>query len=254
MTKTDRASGEDIAAMAARQARPIWWRDAEGAKTCGATCFFLRSPSRPIGVTAAHVVRSFEAAKAGKAPPVCRIGLAPFDLEGALIDIDDGLDVATFAISESALAASGIVPFDAPSRLQAVEPGAVVQLIGYPESSRMIEPSDHSAGFRPWSALASVEDVTERQIIVAYDPRKAFPALGEPPLGYEMSGCSGGPAIVCADRGGAQCRRPVGLITRGPRLGERDVAELGVVRLARIDRIGPDGRIRRASETGRARW
>src|SRR6516165_6786422 len=94
---------EEIAAAGLRYARPICWHD--NAKTfpkaiVGASCFVLRFATGLVGVTAAHVVREFQKAKGTTPSLVCQLHLMSLDLNGALIDIDDGLDIATFAISE----------------------------------------------------------------------------------------------------------------------------------------------------------
>ena len=63
-------------------------------------------------VTAAHVVRQFQRAKAETASLVCQLHVMPFDLESAIIDINETLDIATFAISEPDLRASRSEAFD----------------------------------------------------------------------------------------------------------------------------------------------
>jgi hypothetical protein len=66
----------------------------------GASCFVLRFATGLVGVTAAHVIREYQKAKAATPSLVCQLHLMPFDLDGALVDINDDLDIATFAISE----------------------------------------------------------------------------------------------------------------------------------------------------------
>jgi hypothetical protein len=135
----------------------------------GASCFFLRFQTRHVGVTAAHVVRHFERAKAGTPSLVCQLHVMPFDLERALIDIDDDLDIATFAISEHDLKTSLSDPFDVSSEWPSdgvVKHNAAIQLVGYPANLRIIDPSDRSALFLAWGALAFVEDFTQDEIFL----------------------------------------------------------------------------------------
>jgi hypothetical protein len=126
-----------------------------------ASCFVLRFADRLVGVTAAHVVREFQKAKATTPSIVCQLHLMPFDLEAALINIDDGLDVATFAISERQLKTTLTDAFDVSSRWPldgVVTRDASIQLIGYPEENiRVIDSVERSAVFNAWGALDFIE-------------------------------------------------------------------------------------------------
>ncbi len=199
-------------------------------------------------MTAAHVVRHFQRAKAKTASLVCQLHVMPFDLERALIDINDVLDIATFAISERDLKTSISEAFDVTTEWPAedvVKPRAPIQLIGYPENIRIIDPSDRSAVFQAYGAFSVVEDFTEREIVVVYDPKKGIGAPTLPPLGYNMSGCSGGPAIIHETRNGLHRWHPVGLVIGGPKQGDGAAAEFDIIRIRRIDCIDPnDGHIR----------
>ena len=194
--------------MGLRWARPICWHDKDEPfpkVVIGASCFFLRLASRHIGVTAAHVIRQFEHAKSETPSLVCQLHVMPFDLEAALIDINDELDIATFAISDRDLNRSLSAFFDVSSRWPpdgVIERGATIQLVGYPQNIRIIDPSDRSAVFQAWGALTFVEDFTPDEIVLVYDPQNAMGAPLKPPIGYNMSGCSGGPAIIHTGRGG----------------------------------------------------
>jgi hypothetical protein len=177
----------------------------------------------------------------------------PFNLEGSLIDIDDEIDVATFSISEQELKATSSEPFDVSSSWppkDVVKKGAAIQLVGYPENIRIIDPADRSAVFQAWGALDYVEDFTDAEILVVYDPKTVIGVPRLPPLGYNMSGCSGGPAIIHETRGGLHVWHPVGLIISGPKRDEGGAAEFDMIRVRRIDCIGPTGLIRRAADTG----
>jgi len=128
---------------------------------------------------------------------------------------------------------------------------ASIQLIGYPENIRIIDSAERSVVFNAWGALDFIEDFNEREIILTYDPEKVVSAPTKPPLGYNMSGCSGGPAIVHEIRSsGFHIWHPVGLIVGGPKCGERDAAEFDIIRTRWIDCIQPDGHIERDPDTG----
>jgi len=116
--------------------------------------------------------------------------------------------------------------------------------------------ADRSAEFRAWGALAAVEWVTPDEILITYDPTIARPAawgLFMPPLGFNMSGCGGGPVLVHGTRNGLHRWFPVGLIAEGPREQHKQgvAAEFDMIRVRWIHKILPDGRIKpRLEETG----
>jgi len=248
---------QEINAAGLRYARPICWHDNAKAfpkEIIGASCFILRFADRLVGVTAAHVVREFQKAKAATPSLVCQLHRMPFDLEAALIDIDDTLDIATFGISERELKTTLTDAFDVSARWPlegVVERDASIQLIGYPENIRVINSFERSAVFNAWGAFDFIDDFNEREIILTYDPEKVLPSPTKPPLGYNMSGCSGGPAIVHEIRpSGLHLWHPVGIIVGGPKFGEGDAAAFDIIRVRRIDCIQPDGRIEGTSDTG----
>lgn len=171
----------------------------------------------------------------------------PFDLETALIDINYSLDIAIVTISERDLKTSLSEPFDVSSRWPedgVVKQGAAIQLVGYPENIRIIDPSDRSVVFQAWGALGLVEDFTDREIFLTYDPQKVIGAPTLPPLAYNMSGCSGGPAIVHETRNGLHRWYPVGLIAGGPKVGKGAASEFDIIRVRRIECVADDGSIR----------
>ena len=50
-----------------------------------------------------------------------------------------------------------------------------------------------------WGGHGIAEDVTDRDIVTIYEPATALEpnwAVKKPPLGFNMSGCSGGPALA----------------------------------------------------------
>lgn len=239
-----------------RHARPICWHDKNKAfpkVVTGASCFFLRFADGCIGITAAHVVRGFQKARAATSSLVCQLHVMPFDLTAALVDIDDDIDIATFAISDHDLKTTQSDPFDVSwswPLTEVVRRHAPIQVVGYPENVRMIDPTDRSAVFQAWGALDFVEDFTKNEIIVVYDPKKVIGSPTLPPLGYNMSGCSGGPAIIHGTRAGLHRWYPVGLVIAGTKTSEGASSEFDMIRIRRIDCVEPTGRIRRPGDVG----
>jgi hypothetical protein len=256
MTEEDaKALREQIADAALRWCRSLCWHDANESlrtkKVTGASCFFLRFRTRYVGVTAAHVIRQFQAAKAETPSMVCQLQVMPFDLGNATIDVNDDLDIATFEVSARNLRTVGANAFDVSAQWPpdvTIERGASIQLIGFPEEIRMINPADRSAIFQAYGALAVVEDCNDRDIITVYDPNQVIAAPTKPALGFNMSGCSGGPGVIHETRNGIHRWAPVGLIVGGPRgQAEGEAAQFDIIRIRRIDCIDEDGRIRMAS-------
>src|ERR1700736_6499546 len=66
----------------------------------GGTCFIIRFVKHLVGVTAAHVVREFRDSSAQNRGVICQLHGVPFDLNSAVIDIDEDMDIATFAVSD----------------------------------------------------------------------------------------------------------------------------------------------------------
>ena len=119
-------------------------------------------------------------------------------------------------------------------------------MCGFPEEMRTTT-AERTAEFAAWGALPTVEDVTEREIIVTYDPARDQPtrwAPALPPLGLNLSGCSGGPVLLHEVKNGLHRWFPVGLVVRGPKnQGTGASKAFDMIRLRRIHVIQPDGRI-----------
>jgi hypothetical protein len=118
--------------------------------------------------------------------------------------------------------------------------------------------ADRSAEFQAWGALAAVECVSRYEILITYDPAVVQPAAWAPslpPLGFNLSGCSGGPVLVHGTRNGLHRWFAVGLIAEGPREQAKQgtASEFDMIRLRRIDIIQPDGTIKEGMQ-GTGGW
>jgi hypothetical protein len=243
---------DQISQIGLRWGRPIWWYDwqrpFEELKITGASCFVLRFKDRCVGVTAAHVVRELLSARRGTASLDCRITLTPLNLLNAVIDWNEQLDIATFSISDEQVEASEVQPLDVSAQWPPpdglIEKQMPLQLVGFPQCLRIIDYAHRSVTCQAYGALTLVEDYSEREIITVYDPAQC---TGKPhllPLGFNMSGCSGGPAVIHQTRNGVHRWYPVGLILRGPLgQGEGDAANSDIIHIGRIDCIDENGRI-----------
>jgi hypothetical protein len=247
---------KQITEAALRWCQSIWWynwqQPFEKLKITGASCFVLKFKTRYIGVTAAHVVKELLEARRYTASLDCRLQLIPFNLLYAVIDMNDDLDIATFSISEQKVQDAGIQAFDVsvewppPDRL--IIRQMPIQLIGFPECLRIIDYASSSVICQAYQALTLVEDCNDRDIIAIYDPMQSRGTPTLLPLGFNMSGCSGGPAVIHETRNRIHRWHPVGLIVGGPRgQGEGGSAQSDIIRIRRIDCIDQEGHIRAAS-------
>jgi hypothetical protein len=251
-TPEDRTMFDEVATLTLRVARPLVWHDRTQGwpkSLDGATCFFLRFEQGVVGVTAHHVVRAYEAAIAANQNIICQLRTSPaFDLMAAIIDRDVVRDIATFRVSEDILRQTEAVALDCRGDWPPPTPDSLraLSICGFPEEMRTTT-ADRTAEFAAWGALAAVESITEREILVTYDPARDQPArwaAALPPVGLNLSGCSGGPVLMHGTRNGLHRWFPVGLVVAGPRdQGTGASAEFDMIRLRRIHVIQRDGSI-----------
>jgi len=268
MTPEIREVRDEVAALTLRVARPLIWHDrTEGwpKRLDGATCFFLRFEHGVIGVTADHVISSYERAVAANPNTVCQLRTSqPFDLAAATIARNTTRDIATFTVSEAILSQTEAVALDCRGSWPPpdLKHGWRLSLCGFPEASSMRKTwADRSAEFNAWGALTAVDGVTSSEIVTTYDPTIVEPsswAPNLPPLAFNLSGCSGGPVLAHGIRNGLHRWFPVAIISGGPWLEDDGrsktqeshgaLAGIDLIRLSRIDIIQPDGTIRQSTE------
>jgi hypothetical protein len=212
----------------------------------GGTCFAVRTSQRLFGVTAAHVIRDYEASKARGAPLVVQLCDVLFNIEGAIIAIDDRLDVATFELTEEQLRAVQREAFNVGADWPppAPVPGDMIGIIGFPEVMRERLSSQHSV-FKAYAAFEFLQDIGERELVLAVDPEQfqyAVTETGMPPIDLNLSGASGGPAVLYRKVDGIVSCWPVAAITQGKGTSS-DGATTGfvMIRCRRIDKLNADG-------------
>jgi hypothetical protein len=232
----------------------LFWHDSAAGwprRIRGGSCFVLHIGDRFIGVTAAHVIEALQRDRSSTGGLFCQLGKTGYDPRPFVIGWDTRLDVATFSVPPHAIAACGGRPVDvAISDWPSPHPrdGEALVLTGFPESSIRTE-ADFSAAFYAYGALTVAETVTDTEILVTYDPARDRDLIGHcpPPLGFNMSGCSGGPVFAVRRDGESVRSYPVGLIFRGP--GERPSGStmgFDIIRARRIHMIREDGTLDQA--------
>jgi hypothetical protein len=248
------ALAEALTDFTLKVANPIVWhnrREGWPRRIYGGTCFFLRFASGLVGVTANHVVEALEKAIADNCHTVCQIRTSkPVDLPNLIIDRCSELDIATFFVSEGFADAIGATALDCsgywppPDSIE----GRTVTFCGFPEAERVTPKPGVLEAFACGS-LAMIDAVTERDLIVTYDPGRDVKAPWSSwtqPLGYNMSGCSGGPVLSHGTRNGLQRWFAVAMIIKGPQAkGTGEAEGWDMVTMRRINAIQPDGTIKR---------
>jgi len=257
MTSDAERLSRQVASLLLKVARPLVWHDRVGGwpkQLHNGTCFFLRFERTIVGVTANHVIDLFESAVATNPYTVCQLSdLLGFDLLAAIIARDPRRDIATFEVPEPALDRIGATPLDCRGDWPPPEPqpGQVLSVCGFPELMRIAGPY-LAVEFGVWGAHPAVQGVTRDEILITFDPIIAEPETWAafPLVGSNLSGCSGGPAIMHTDLNGLHRWFPVALIAGGPREEEKQGAagEFDMIRLRRIDSIRSDGSIEQLAE------
>ena len=249
------ALAEAVSDFTLKVASPIIWHDTTAGwprRIYGGTCFFLRFASGIVGVTANHVMEALQNAIVRNRKTICQIRTSrPVDLPGLVIDRCSERDIATFRVSNELVEAIGATYLDCrsdwppPNSLE----GRAVTFCGFPEAERATaEPG--AVTLFACGGLAIIDAVTERDLIVTYDPVRDVEAPWAPwkkPLGYNMSGCSGGPVVSHGVRNGLQRWFAIAMIISGPKdkgTGEAEGWEM--ITMRRIDAIQPDGTIKHA--------
>jgi len=213
----------EIAVLTMKVARPLIWHDVAEPwpkRLPGGTCFILRFDTGLIGVTAEHVIKAFEDAKGRAGEIVSLLRTVRFDLAGAIIDRDAELDFATFSITEEQLTESEATAIDCREEWPPPVPDKARELsvAGFPEGLKKKCPLER-VEFRALVNLTRVEDITDRNIIATYEPRRDIRVLAAPELpdlGANWSGCSGGPVLMHVQRNGRHRWFPAGMIVEGP--------------------------------------
>lgn len=255
LTPEGRAAANALSDYTLHLARPFFWHIGarNGGAPRGASMFIMQFEDRFVGVTADHVIDEYLSAKAADDRFICQIGTHQVWPERSLISRSPTLDIATFEIEENDLNAMGAVTADCRGAWPPpnVEVGDTLTLTGFLDNHRIKEGPQHY-GMLAWGGHGVADAVSEREIVSVYDPETTLQAaadIDKPPLGFNLSGCSGGPVVLIKTVNGLLRWFPVGLIYKGP--GDRAEGELALfdrIHIRRLNFIQPDGTIREPDE------
>jgi hypothetical protein len=247
---------------------PICWHDRTlryPKAIKAASCFALKFPGCLVGVTAAHVVRTYQSELKENSYLTCQLRhLRDFDLGRALIDIDDDLDIATFSLTERQLVEIRNHAFDCQHFWPppALESGKMVSFAGFPEFLFATDENLSVSSRIVCGGVTPIADLSDNELLMAFDPRKAkgVDGIPLPPLDESLSGCSGGPVLVAVVHPKTRqfdCM-PVGIIICGSRkppddyqdqpkemvvLDRGESAEFDLIIARRTNCIRPDGKL-----------
>lgn len=249
-SKTARDAAWVVSGHMLKIARPLYWHAGviNDGELRGASTFVLQFERLHVAVTADHVMAHYLEARAADPRMICQIGPSAVRPEETLICRSEALDIAVFEVDPRQLGEMGAEAFDCrrewPPR--EVASGDTITLAGYLDGGRR-QVSRGYYEMTAWGAHGVVEDVTERDILTLYEPEMTYEVrddVTKPPLGFNMSGCSGGPAITVKVINGLLRWFPVGFIYQGPSgKAEGEFASFDRIHLRKLHFIQPDGSI-----------
>lgn len=160
------------------------------------TVTFVRTPERVLGVTAAHVLRAYLADAESGAVRSQIVNSVVDDLRTRIIDIEEKLDITTFAVDDALLHDTNkaiVLIANWPPRPP--QEGRGIMLSGYPTVVRNVESNQVSFGL--FTSLVIARTVTDVQITWVIEPEEsvANARIPTPPPQHGLGGISGGPLI-----------------------------------------------------------
>ena len=214
------------------------------------SAFFLDIDGRIIAITAAHVLRLYQEGKQmARGRIACQLGDLTFDPEARLIDVNDGIDIATFNVTADEFAQIGKQAFAVPASdwppphpatTRPGRPGLTGYFAGFPEDARLWINS-WAMSFGLYVAGGPIGSATERQISMPFERQYWVDTLGLgfPPTGFDPGGISGGPMMMPLERDGVWSFHLAGVISEFP----PSVLGVETVIAAPAHFIAADGRI-----------
>jgi hypothetical protein len=241
--------GIECARLTIRYCLPVFWfrpRDRYDAIINSGTVTLAKPSDKTIGITAAHVVRGFQADLHDHGSLGVQLGDTDIsDLARRIIAVSDELDLATIDLSDGILERLGsgwdVFPLSLwPPKPPLEDHG--ITMGGFPASLRE-NPAPGQLAFGPWTVLSIARGVSEDQITWKFDTEYLASAPSNPDspaARFELGGISGGPVLrVGESPGGLVGFRLAGIISQAKPEYEFVVAK-------RADFIREDGTIMRA--------
>jgi len=231
-----RRMGKPTLEFAASIVAPIYWpvRNADGTVIArNGTAFFLKTDQAVFGVTAAHVIEGRNSWRSHceiHGNTKLRLGgrngnSVSFDWDARSIDINLGMDIATFAISEREIEQIDRIVYSGFRNGWPPAPPKERQGIiyaGFPAvGTRVMSP--HAAQFGVLCGTGLVSSVSELNISSLLERPYLEATLGEgvPPENFDFGGISGAPMLyVTLTQAGLFLNSFAGVIFSGPNTSE----------------------------------
>jgi hypothetical protein len=230
---------------------PLFWivRENNGYKVRNGSVFFLDAGKGSFGVTANHVLKGLAKDRETKAIVTCQIGSEILFDESRVIDAQEGIDIATFRVTDDEIKSVGKFPY---LGYQGKWPPAPPQqdrgvfYSGFPGTETiLLAPSEVSFGAAPCGGVAS--SISDRDVSSLIARSNLIDVMGGGPLPprYNFQGLSGGPMLAVVEQNGLRLNRLAGVIIQGPNTLPDDANEsiegFEVVKARRAHFIRPDG-------------
>lgn len=194
-------AGMELWRAAANYVVPVFWalvQDHTAAILHNGSGFFLHVEGPTLLVTAAHVVRKFEADRSAYGAAVkAQVMNVGFDLSKHVIDIDDEIDIATISVPANLPARVGKWVYQRQADRWPPPPpmqGRGVFFTGFPAMYRS-ESSADSVEYGLYGGLLTATTVSDRYIVTQLDRDHVEPLAGlePPPMNAGLGGMSGAP-------------------------------------------------------------
>ena len=202
LTAEQREAANQLSAHMLRVARPFFWHIGvrnDGVPR-GASAFILQFERGSVAVTADHVLEEYSAALEADDRTICQLGTCQVWPKRSLIARNKKLDIATFEVVQSQLKDIGAETIDCRGQWppRDVEEGDTITLTGFLDEQRTRFAANRY-NMPAWGAHGIAEAITETDIVTIYEPAHVLTvntSVPKPPLGLNLSGCSGGPCFL----------------------------------------------------------
>lgn len=233
---------------------PLFWviRDENGRiKPRNGSAFFLDAGNGPFAVTANHVIEGWRRDRSERKASPLHMGSEyhlDLDKRNAIIAAHEGIDIATFRVSESEIHRTGKTiykGYQATWPPRPPEEGKGVYYAGFPGVGTIpTAPDEFSFGVATGGGIAT--SVSERDVSNLIEREHIVGTLGDgvPPEDYDFRGMSGGPMLAVFNYKGVRVSALAGVIYEGPNPSpdpEQAIAGLEIIRARRAHFILPDG-------------
>jgi hypothetical protein len=250
--------GEAELRLVASFCAPMYWTVKRGGElvTRNGTMFFLNTGERIFGVTVCHVIDGWQRSRASEVASPFRIGgdgtsILLDDWDRRVIDLDQSIDIATFAVTESEAKTIGKTVLTGYQRTWPPSPPSVDRGISYCGCPAILteQMSVQKVSFVAVPAGGVASSVSEKDVSTLMDREHMISvfAKGLPPENFDFGGISGGAMLAIIETpGGIRSWSLAGVIIQGPNTSDdpnQAIAGLEIIKARRAHFIRADGQL-----------